>query len=241
MWKMPHFEGVCYMLNLDYTGRHVVVTGGTGALGTAVVRILLDSGAVCHVPASQRPAAPGHDRLHIESPIDLTDESAVGHFYGSLPSLWASVHVAGGFAAGPIGQTSLQMWKEMHDTNGVTCFLCCREAIGKMRGSGDGGRIVNVAAKPALIPAAGLSAYAASKAMVTSLTLSLSEELAAEKIWVNAVVPSIMDTPANRQAMPDADFDKWPKLSEVAATIAFLASPQNQATRGALAPVYGSS
>jgi NAD(P)-dependent dehydrogenase (short-subunit alcohol dehydrogenase family) len=230
------------MLKLDFTGRHVVVTGGTGALGAAVVQVLVDAGAVCHIPAHRPPDGPARDRVHIESGIDLTDESAVSRFYDSLPSLWASIHTAGGFVAGPIGETSLAMWKQMHDTNAVTCFLCCREAVKKIRRSrGEGGRIVNVAAKPALIPTAGLSAYAASKAAVASLTVGLSEELAAEKIWVNAVVPSIMDTPINRQMMPKADHDKWPKLSEVAATIAFLASPQNQVTRGAMVPVYGRS
>ncbi len=182
-----------------------------------------------------------HERVRIESPIDLTDEAVVSKFYGSLPSLWASVHVAGGFAAAAIGDTSLAMWKQMQEINGVTCFLCCREAVKKIRSSNNGGRIVNVAAKPALIPSGGLSAYAASKAAVASLTVGLSEELAKEKIWVNAVVPSIMDTPINRREMPKADFEKWPKVSEVAATIAFLASPQNQATRGALVPVYGRS
>jgi NAD(P)-dependent dehydrogenase (short-subunit alcohol dehydrogenase family) len=229
------------MLNLDFTDLHVVVTGGTGALGAAVVQVLIDSGAVCHVPALDQPTGPVHERVHVESRIDLSDEAAVNHYYDSLPSLWASVHVAGGFAAGSIGETSLEMWKQMHDMNAVTCFLCCREAIRKIRGTGEGGRIVNVTAKPALIPVAGLSAYATSKAVVASLTLTLSEELAAEKIWVNAVVPSIMDTPLNRVAMPKADFNKWPKLPQVAATIAFLASPQNQATRGALVPVYGRS
>jgi NAD(P)-dependent dehydrogenase (short-subunit alcohol dehydrogenase family) len=231
------------MLNLDFTNRHVVVTGGTGALGAAVVQILLDAGAICHIPALHQPAGAAHDRVHIQSKIDLTDESAVSKFYESLPSLWASIHTAGGFAAAAIADTSLATWKQMHDTNAVTCFLCCREAIKKIRKSknDDGGRLVNVAAKPALIPTAGLSAYAASKAVVASLTVSLSEELSAEKIWVNAVGPSIMDTPSNRAAMPKADFEKWPKLSEVAATIAFLASPQNAVTRGALVPVYGRS
>jgi NAD(P)-dependent dehydrogenase (short-subunit alcohol dehydrogenase family) len=204
---------------------------------------LIDAGAICHIPAHRPPDAPVHDRVHIQSKIDLTDESAVSKFYDSLPSLWASIHTAGGFAAAAIADTSLATWKQMHDTNSLTCFLCCREAIKKIRQSqnGGGGRIINVAAKPALIPTAGLSAYAASKSAVASLTVSLSEELAAEKIWVNAVVPSIMDTPSNRAAMPKADFDKWPKLSEVAATIAFLASPQNAVTRGALIPVYGRS
>jgi NAD(P)-dependent dehydrogenase (short-subunit alcohol dehydrogenase family) len=85
------------------------------------------------------------------------------------------------------------------------------------------------------------AAYAASKAAVASLTLSLSDELAAERIWVNAVLPSIMDTPLNRTAMPNADFAKWPKVGEVAAAIAFLASPRNAVTRGALIPAYGRS
>jgi NAD(P)-dependent dehydrogenase (short-subunit alcohol dehydrogenase family) len=234
------------MLSLDFTGRHVVVTGGTGALGAAVVQTLIDAGAVCHVPAFRQPGTAVHERVRIQSNIDLTDELAVGKFYDSLPSLWASIHTAGGFTAAAIADTSLAAWKQMHDTNSVTCFLCCREAIKRIRrtsaqGGGGGGRIVNVAAKPALIPTAGLSAYSASKAAVASLTVSLSEELAAGKIWVNAVVPSIMDTPMNRQEMPKADHDKWPKPSEVAATIAFLASPQNQVTRGALVPVYGRS
>jgi len=86
-----------------------------------------------------------------------------------------------------------------------------------------------------------MAAYAASKAAVSALTLSLAEEVASEGIWVNAVVPSIMDTEANRKAMPKADHAKWPKPEEVAATIAFLASPQNAVTRAALVPVYGRS
>ena len=234
------------MLNLDFLNRHAVVTGGTGALGTAVVQMLVDAGAVCHIPAHARPdparfPLARHERVRVTAGIDLTDENAVASFYSSLPSLWASVHTAGGFSAAPINETTLAMWKQMLDTNSLTCFLCCRGAVRKMRASGGAGRIVNVAAKPVLVPTGGLSAYAASKAAVASLTLSLSEELAAESIWVNAVVPSIMDTPANRQAMPKADFNKWPKVQDVAATIVFLASPQNSTSRGALVPVYGRS
>ena len=234
------------MLNLDFLNRHAVVTGGTGALGAAVVQIFVDAGAVCHIPAHARPdparfPLAGHERVRVTAGIDLTDEKAVAGFYSSLPSLWASVNTAGAFSAAPITETTLAMWKQMLDTNSLTCFLCCREAVRKIRASGGAGRIVNVAAKPVLVPTGGLSAYAASKAAVASLTLSLSEELAAESIWVNAVIPSIMDTPANRQAMPKADFDKWPKVQEVAATIAFLASPQNSISRGALVPVYGRS
>jgi NAD(P)-dependent dehydrogenase (short-subunit alcohol dehydrogenase family) len=235
-------------MKIDYSNLHVVVTGGAGALGAAVVELLIDAGATVHVPTHRAPdpsefPLARHERVRIVAPIDLADEDAVRSFYQSLPSLWASVHAAGGFAAGPIADTSLGDFRRMIDMNAVTCFLCCREAVRKIRGvpGSPGGRIVNVAARPAIIPTAGLSAYACSKAVVANLTLGLSEELAAERIWVNAVIPSIMDTPANRQAMPKADFARWPTVAEVAATIAFLASPQNAVTRGSLVPVYGAS
>ncbi len=181
-----------------------------------------------------------HEGINIVPSIDLTGEDAVCSFYQSLPSLWASIHTAGGFTAAPITETSLADFRQMIEINAVTSFLCCREAVRKIRSAaGQRGRAdcQRVAAKPAVIPTAGLSAYAASKAAVANLTLSLAEELAAERIWVNAVLPSIMDTAANRNAMPKADFARWPKVSEVAATIAFLASPRNTVTRGALVPV----
>jgi NAD(P)-dependent dehydrogenase (short-subunit alcohol dehydrogenase family) len=238
------------MPQFDFSSRHVVITGGTGALGTAVVQILLDAGATCHIPAIEH-AVPHHfpaalsnnERVHVTCSVELTDESAVSGFYSKLPSLWASINIAGGFAMAPIAEMKLDQWRGMMDMNATTCFLCCREAVRKIRATKDaaGGRIVNVAAKPALIPTGGMIAYSASKAAVANLTVSLAEELANERIWVNAVVPSIMDTPANRRAMSGADFDKWPKVSEVAATIAFLASPQNALTRGGLVPVYGRS
>jgi NAD(P)-dependent dehydrogenase (short-subunit alcohol dehydrogenase family) len=107
--------------------------------------------------------------------------------------------------------------------------------------SGREGRIVNVAARPVLVPTAQIAAYSASKAAVAALTLSLAEELSASSIWVNAIVPSIIDTKANRSAMPDADHSAWPKPDQIAETVAFLASPQNSVIRGGLVPVYGKS
>jgi NAD(P)-dependent dehydrogenase (short-subunit alcohol dehydrogenase family) len=235
-------------VKLGFSTLHIALTGGTGALGAAVAKLLLDAGATIHIPAHRAPdparfPLANHDRVHITPDIDLTDEPAVQSFYQSLPGLWASIHTAGGFAGGAIAATSLATFREMLDTNAVTAFLCCREAVKKIRATPNapGGRIVNVASKPAVTPAPNLTAYAASKAAVASLTLTLSEELAPEKIWVNAVLPSTMDTPANRKAMPNADVNKWPKVDEVAAIIAFLASPQNTVTRGALVPVYGQS
>ncbi len=112
-----------------------------------------------------------------------------------------------------------------------------------MRSGGQGGRIVNVTARPGLSPenGANMVAYTTAKAGVAALTRALGAEVAGEGIWVNAVAPSTMDTAANRKSMPTADFAKWPKVDEVAKTICFLASPENQTTRGGLIPVYGRS
>ena len=128
------------------------------------------------------------------------------------------------------------------DSNLASCFLCCRAAVKAMLPAGSG-RIVNVAARPALEPrsGAGMTAYTVAKAGVAALTMALAEEVAKDGILVNAVAPSIMDTAANRKAMPKADHAAWPKVDEVAATIVFLASPDNRVTRGAVVPVYGKS
>ena len=129
------------------------------------------------------------------------------------------------------------------ETNLVSAYLCCRAAVQAIRRAGSGGRIVNIAARPALEPRQGASmtAYTAAKAAVAALTVALGEEVAKDGILVNAVAPSIMDTPANRKSMPKADFASWPKVEEVAATIVFLASPENAVTRSAIVPVYGKS
>lgn len=231
-------------MNSEFSDRDVVVTGATGALGEAVARSLLNAGAIVHIPARNpdkaRALYAGAGARVRFSPVgDLGDEPSVAAFYASLPPIWASIHCAGGFAMSRIDETPLAELKRMLELNAVSVFLCCREAVKAMRGRG--GRIVNVAAQPGVEPrrGAGMVSYAASKAAVAAITLALAEEVAGEGIWVNAVVPSIMDTDANRKAMPNADHAKWPKVNEVAATIAFLASPSNAATRAALVPVYG--
>jgi NAD(P)-dependent dehydrogenase (short-subunit alcohol dehydrogenase family) len=233
---------------VDFRDRHVVVTGGTGALGTAVVGALIARGASCHVPylvekEAQRFAHRDHAQVSLIAGGDLADEAAVARVFAAVPRLWASIHIAGGFAAAPLAETAKADLMRQVDTNFVTCFLCCRAAVHAMTQTGDGGRIVNVAARPALEwrSGAGMVAYTTSKAAVAALTVALAEEVAKERILVNAIAPSIMDTPANRAAMPKADHAAWPKTEEVAATILFLASPDNQVTRGAVVPVYARS
>ena len=172
---------------------------------------------------------------------DLANEPAVTRFYAGLDRLWASIHVAGGFAFAPIADSDIKVLANQLDSNLIATYLCSRSAIAAIRRAGQGGRIVNTAARQALEPrlGAGLTAYTVAKAGVVALTLALAEEVAKEGILVNAIAPSIMDTPANRRSMPAADFRAWPSVDEVAATVVFLASPQNQVTRGAIVPVYG--
>ena len=231
---------------MDLNGRNAVVTGGAGALGAAVVGRLLDAGAICHVPAlddgeAERFPHAGHDRVRLNVAGDLADWGAVERFYSGIDGLWASIHLAGGFDMGGIADVPPAMFARQVSMNAATCYLCCRAAVACLRRAGTGGRIVNVSARPGVEPrgGAGMAAYAAAKAAVAALTQALAEEVASEGIWVNAVAPSILDTPANRAAMPEADHAAWPKTGEVAETIVFLASPANAVTRGAVVPVYG--
>jgi NAD(P)-dependent dehydrogenase (short-subunit alcohol dehydrogenase family) len=229
---------------MDYRDRHVIVTGGTGALGAAVVGALVEAGATCHVPyvvaaEAERFALRQHERVKLVAMSDLGDEADVARLFGGVDQLWASIHLVGGFAMAAVAKTTKAELMKQLEMNLVTAFLCSRGAVNAM--SGRGGRIVNVAARPALEPrsGAGMAAYTASKAAVVALTIALAEEVAKLGILVNAVAPSTMDTPANRAAMPKADHSAWPKVEEVAATILFLASPLNAVTRGAIVPVYG--
>ena len=231
----------------DFEGKHVVVTGGTGGLGVFVVSALLERGASIHIPMFESEVPPAlpwakHPRVAATPKMTLDDEAAVTAYYEAIPSLWASIHLVGGFAMAPVADTKKADLEKMLSLNVVTCFLGCREAVRAIRrGGSDGGRIVNVSAKPAIAPTAGMVAYAASKAAVASLTQSLAAEVSSEGIYVNAVLPSIIDTPANRASMPEADYAKWPKPTELAESIAFLASPSNALTSGALVPVFGRS
>jgi NAD(P)-dependent dehydrogenase (short-subunit alcohol dehydrogenase family) len=201
---------------------------------------LLEEGTRCHVTwkfEHELARFPHHDAVTLHE-VDCGDEEQVTAFYDDVGALDASIHIVGGFAAATIDETSRADFVAQFELNAVTAFLCCREAVGHMHRA-DGGRIVNIAARPAEQPVGGMLAYTTAKAAVASLTQCLAAEVVDKRILVNAILPSILDTPANRAAMPEADFDSWPKPAEVAEIIAFLAGPTNRLTSGALVPVYG--
>ena len=225
-------------VSFELDGKNVVVTGGDGALGQAVVQAFRNAGAVCHLPLIGPPPAESLAGVQMIGPVNLTDEAAVEAYYAALPPLAASIHLAGGFQAKPIAETTRADLTRQLDLNLVTAFLCCREAVKALRRSG-GGRIVNVGSRAVELPAKDQVAYAISKSGVAALTRALAVEVRDEGILVNAVLPSIIDTPANRAAMPKANYDRWPQAGEIARTIVWLASAENRLTSGALIPVYG--
>jgi NAD(P)-dependent dehydrogenase (short-subunit alcohol dehydrogenase family) len=222
-------------------GKIIVVTGALGALGKVVTEAALTRGArVAGIDyaTAQTPAAP--TRLELGG-VDLTDaaqakaaiDAVVSHF-GKLDAL---INIAGGFAFETVADGDPKTWQRMYALNVTTALNASRAAIPHLTASGSG-RIINVGAMGAIQAGPGMGAYAASKAGVHRLT----EALAAEhkgKITVNAVLPSIIDTAANRASMPKSDFSKWVTPQELADVILFLASDAASAVTGALLPVSG--
>jgi len=222
-------------------GKVVVVTGASGALGKVVAEVALARGArvagVDHAPAV---IAATENRIDIGS-VDLTDATqarnaidAVASHFGRVDAL---INIAGGFAFEAIAEGDPKTWQHMYALNVLTALNASRSAIPYLAASGTG-RIVNVGAMGALQAGAGMGAYAASKAGVHRLTEALAAEWKGS-ITVNAVLPSTIDTPANRASMPKADFQKWVTPQELANVILFLASDAASAVTGALLPVNG--
>ena len=226
------------------SGQHVVVTGGTGALGAAVVEALVAAGVHCHVPAIE--ASPPVARLprtlvSVVPRIDLADEGSVASFYAGVPSLRAVVNIAGGFAWAPIADSPASVVQQQFSMNFLSCALSCRQAVQKFREARGGGHIVNISARPALNPrlGAGMSAYTASKAAVAAFTVALAEELKEEDICVVALCPSTIDTPTNRADMPKANHMSWVKPAAIAEIVLAQLSLRDPVNSGALIPVYG--
>lgn len=222
------------------TERVIAVTGGHGVLGKAVVEAALAQG--CKVAVIDH--ASGHavpDGVLELGGVDLTDPAsargAIDGVVARFGRLDALLNIAGGF----VWQTTDDAepaWERMFQLNLATALNASRAALPHLKASPEG-RIVNVGANAAIKSAAGMGAYAASKAGVHRLTESLAEELKDTSVTVNAVLPSILDTAQNRKDMPDADPKKWVAPSDLAAVMLFLASPASRAVTGALIPVTG--
>ncbi len=216
----------------------VVVTGAFGALGRVVVAELAKQGfSVAAVDVAPAPAQ--GDAVLALGGVDLADEPAVVAAYAEvaekLGSLDALVNIAGGFTWEPIETGSIESWDSMYRINLRTAAASCRAALPHLLKNG--GAIVNVGAAGAIQPAAGMAPYAASKAGVRALTESLAEEMRTKNIRVNAILPTIMDTPANRSSMPDADTSAWVRPEAAAKVIAFLLSAESGAVTGASVPL----
>jgi NAD(P)-dependent dehydrogenase (short-subunit alcohol dehydrogenase family) len=222
--------------------RVVAITGAFGVLGAAVARAAAAQGAsVALIDAARPPQNLGSEAL-VLGEVDLTDQvkasaamAAVAERYGRIDAL---LNIAGGFVWETIEGQDPGRWTELFKLNVVTAANASRAAIPHLRKSGSG-RIVNVGSAAALKAGAGMGAYGAAKAGVHALTQALAEELKGDGITVNAVLPSIIDTPANRADMPDADPSQWVAPDDLAAVILFLAGEASTAITGALVPVTG--
>lgn len=216
-----------------------IVTGGDGALGAAVVQRLRAAGTP--VAIIQRRSPPQTDGP-LFGGVDLSDAPAASRAIDAatkaLGGLYALINVAGAFRWETVADGNIATWDFLYAANVKTAVNASRAALPHLIANG-GGRIVNIGANAATKAAAGMGAYAASKAGVARFTEALAEEVKTKSITVNAVLPSIIDTPANRADIPKADFSKWVKPEEIAALIAFLLSPEAQSISGALVPITG--
>ncbi|MGA8042621.1 MAG: SDR family NAD(P)-dependent oxidoreductase [Terracidiphilus sp.] len=239
-------------MHLDFSGKVILVAGGTGGLGRSVSLAFLAEGASVHVTyrnpdefAALQQAAGATASSLSGHRIDVTDEAAVADLvanilaaHGRLDTL---VNTIGGYAGGiPLWNLDAATLDRMFSLNLRTGYVLARATLAPMRRQGYGS-IVNVNAKAALDHAAGAAAYAASKAASLALFDSLAADLRGTGIRVNSILPSIIDTAANRSAMPGADFAAWPKPDDIARVILFLASDAARVIHGAAIPVYGNS
>jgi len=224
------------------SARTVIVTGGTGGLGQAVVSAFAAGGDRVVVPwIVEHEAERVRERFAGEARVellraDVADEAGAAAVARHARDVAVLVNGVGGFAMGPHHETALDVWDHLYRTNVRSAASMTRAALPALLARG-AGAIVNVAAAAALDPPADMGAYTASKAALVAFTRSLAREVAGRGLRVNAVLPTTIDTPANRAAMPDADFSLWTKPEQIAAAIAWLASDAASAVRGALVPV----
>lgn len=231
--------------------RIAIITGGTGGLGSAVVAELLAAGATVSVPmrdGGELDKLREQLRLDADAPlsgavVDLTDEAAVKAYVDQLAAdhggIDILINIAGGFGGGkPVHKAGWAVWEEQLDVNLKTCVITCAAVVPHMIARG-GGAIITTSSRTATQPGKNSAAYAASKRAILQLTEALAAELRDEFITVNAILPSTIDTPANRKSMPDADHERWVKPAEIAAVVRFLVGPEARIISGGAIPVYG--
>jgi NAD(P)-dependent dehydrogenase (short-subunit alcohol dehydrogenase family) len=239
-------------MNINFSGKIVVVTGGTGGLGNAVSRAFLEEDAKVVVTYRKEEEfaalkqAVGAKAAALEgAAVDVTDEHATSEFIGGVLSrhgrVDALVNTVGGYAGGvKLWELETKLFDAMLSLNLRAGYALARAVVPVMLKQRHGA-IVNVAAKAAFDHGAGASAYAASKAAAVAMMDSLAADVKGTGVRVNSILPSIIDTAANRQAMPNADFGTWPKPEEIAQVILFLCSDNAAVVHGAAVPVYGNS
>ena len=227
---------------MSFNGKTIAVTGAFGRLGTAVVKALREQGAaVAAIDLADAPREPkALGTTHLHGGVDLADAKATQAAFDAIASQHGGLHglvnIAGGFAWEKVQDGSTDTWDRMYQMNVRTAVAASQAALAHLP---DGGRIINIGANGAVKAGAGMGAYAASKAGVMRFTEALAEELKGRGITVNALLPSIIDTPANRADMPDADFSAWVQPAQLADAIVFLLSDKASAITGALVPVTG--
>jgi NAD(P)-dependent dehydrogenase (short-subunit alcohol dehydrogenase family) len=226
-------------------GRVTLITGGTGDLGRSVVKVFVEAGADVHVPVYaarevERLAdhlGDGIRAVRLHPDADLTDAGSVARVFEAVESRGSGppeilVALAGAFRMAPVEETDPSTWTGLWEANATTAFLCARAAFPGMKARGRG-RILTVSAFPALeLGSPGLAAYGAAKAALLNLTRTLAREGAAHGITANAVLPSIIDTAGNREAMPDQDRAHWLDPVEIARVLLFLASDEARIVNG---------
>jgi NAD(P)-dependent dehydrogenase (short-subunit alcohol dehydrogenase family) len=239
-------------MDINFSGKVVLVAGGTGGLGKAVSRALLEEDANVVVTYRRQEEfaelkkAAGAKASELEGGVvDVTDERATGEFVGRVLSrhgrVDALVNTVGGYAGGiKLWELETKVFDAMLLLNLRSGYALARAVLPAMLKQRHGA-IVNVAARAALDHGAGASAYAASKAAAVAMMDSLAAEVKGTGVRVNSILPSIIDTAVNRQSMPDADFAAWPKPEEIAQVILFLCSDHAAVVHGAAVPVYGNS
>ena len=226
-------------------GKIVLVTGASGGLGAYLVQAFLDAGATVvgtsrkvkqsDIPGADFTAIPGE--ISSASAANLVIENLLGQF-GRLDVL---AHTVGGFAGGqPVAETDDETFQRMFDLNVTSCFHILRASIPALRQSGSG-RIIAIGSRAAIEPGPGVGAYGASKAAMVSLIKTVALENRDAGVTANVILPGTMDTPANRAAMPDADFSKWVQPGNVANLAVWLGGDAAKEINGAAIPVYGNA